>query len=304
MSSQQTHTLEDLYRKISKYARAEGVDVDLGRIIVEEFGTVAAEVTDVTYEELKCPGSVRPAIWCSPLSASASSVILYLHGGGFTGCSPSTHRKLAAHLAKRAGCHAIIIDYRLAPEYQFPSQTEDVVAAYKWLINERGFSSHNIAFAGDSAGGFVTVSAALAARNSGLDVPGAIVGFSPWVDMRLTGKSHKEHLKTDLLVYQEGAMSGAVSVFIGGASLDDPLLDILHVDLAGLPPMYLTSGSLEVFQDDAVQLAERAKLAGLEVHLKVRRDVQHVWVFMAGNSREADETLEEAANFIRRKIVP
>ncbi|KAL2678485.1 hypothetical protein Neosp_009231 [[Neocosmospora] mangrovei] len=284
MPSEESRALEDLYHRVGKILQAPGVDLDLHRIIVEQFANVASEPTDVTYEEVRCPGSVRPAIWCTPLSSSPS------------------HRKLVAHLAKRAGCHAIIIDYRLAPEHQFPAQIEDAVATYKWLVDERGFSSKNIAFVGDSAGGNLTVSATLAARNLQLDVPGAIVGFSPWIDMRLTGKSFSANLDTDALVY-EGAMDNAVAVYVGGASLDDPLLDLPHAELKGFPPMYLTSGTAEVFQDDAIELAKRAKAAGVDVRLESSEGMQHVWVYMAGKAPEADKTLSEAAEFIRSKIV-
>ncbi|RSL99264.1 hypothetical protein CDV31_012273 [Fusarium ambrosium] len=302
MPSEESRALEDLYHRVGKILRGPGVDLDLHRIIVEQFATVATEPTDVKYEEVNCPGSVRPAIWCTPLSSSPKSVILYTHGGGFIACSPSSHRKLVGHLAKRAGCHAIIIDYRLAPEYQFPAQIEDVVATYKWLINNRGFSSKNIAFVGDSAGGNLTVSATLAARNLDLDVPGAIVGFSPWIDMKLTGKSFSANLHTDALVY-EGAMDNAVAVYVGGASLDSPLLDLPHAELKGFPPMYLTSGTAEVFQDDAIELAKRARAAGVDVQLESSEGMQHVWVYMAGKAPEADKTLSEAAEFIRSKIV-
>jgi acetyl esterase/lipase len=293
--------MTDLYNRLNKYLRAEGVDTDLYRILMEELGSVGAEPTDVTYEEVQCPGTVRPAIWCKPLSASPSGVILYLHGGACIAGSPSSHRKLAAHLAKRAGCQSLVIDYRRAPEHQFPKQIEDVVAAYKWLINDRGFSSKNIVFAGDSAGGNLTVSAALVARNLGLDLPAAIVAFSPWLDMRLSGKSMETNANRDVLVMKE-AIQGVVDTYVGDASLDDPLVDLLHTDLKGLPPMYLAVGDAEVLQDDTVRLGESARSAGIEAHVQLVKDMQHVWVCMAGNAPEADETITRAAEFIRNKI--
>jgi acetyl esterase/lipase len=293
--------MTDLYNRLNKYLRAEGVDTDLYRILMEELGSVGAEPTDVTYEEVQCPGTVRPAIWCKPLSASPSGVILYLHGGACIAGSPSSHRKLAAHLAKRAGCQSLVIDYRRAPEHQFPKQIEDVVAAYKWLINDRGFCSKNIVFAGDSAGGNLTVSAALAARNLGLDLPAAIVAFSPWLDMRLSGKSMETNANRDVLVMKE-AIQGVVDTYVGDASLDDPLVDLLHTDLKGLPPMYLAVGDAEVLQDDTVRLGESARSAGIEAHVQLVKDMQHVWVCMAGNAPEADETINRAAEFIRNKI--
>lgn len=301
MPSQESQKMADLYLKLNKYLRADGLDTDLYRILMEELGSVGAEPTDVIYEEVKCPGTCRPAIWCKPLSASPSRVILYFHGGAFVAGSPSSHRKTVAHLAKRVGAHALIIDYRRAPDHQFPTQIEDAVAAYKWLINEKGISSKAITFAGDSAGGNLSVSTSLAARSLGLDVPAAIVAFSPWLDMRLSGESFKTNADRDVLVLLE-AIQGVVDTYVGSASLDDPLLDLIHTDLKGLPPMYLTAGTAEVLQDDVVMLAENARSAGIEVQLELVEDMQHVWVCMAGNAPEADKTLSQAADFILSKM--
>ncbi|KAH7142206.1 Alpha/beta hydrolase fold-3 domain protein [Dactylonectria macrodidyma] len=301
MPSQESQALKALYRRINGLLASPGLNPDFFGIVMEETATVSAEPTDVTYEEVQCPGTVRPAIWCKPLSASPSRVILYIHGGGFSGGSPACHRKMVAHLAKRARCHAIVIDYRRSPEHQFPKQIDDVLATYDWLVKERGFTSKHIAFAGDSAGGNLTVAASLAARNRGLEVPASIVAFSPWIDMKLTSKTYQTHAHTDALVIQE-AMQGLVGAYVGDASLEDPLIDLIHADLKGLPPMYITVGTAEVLHDDATRLADNARSAGVEVHLELEKDMQHVWVFMAGTAPEADSSLARAAEFIRGKF--
>ncbi|KAJ5814248.1 uncharacterized protein N7503_000998 [Penicillium pulvis] len=301
MPSPQSRVMEEFYVGLNKHLGDENLTTDLYRIVMEEVATVAAEPTNVTYEEVHCPGTVRPAIWCLPQLASAAHVILYIHGGGFISGSPSSHRKVAAHLAKKAQCRALIIDYRRAPEHRFPKQIEDVVAAYKWLIDDMGFSSKHIAFAGDSAGGNLTVSAALTIQNLSLDIPAAIVAFSPWFDMRLTGESWQRNAGTDSLVQVE-AMQGVIDAYVGESSLDDPCLNLLRTDLNGLPSMYLTSGTAEVLEDDAALLAENAKSAGNEVQLVRVDGMQHIWVMMAGNAPEADDSLSQAANFICRKM--
>lgn len=297
MPSQSSQALVDLFNLLSKYLKAENVGVDLYRLLLEELHSVGAEPTDVTYEEVECPGTVRPAIWCKPLSASPSHVIMYFHGGAFAAGSPASLRKTAAHLAKAAGCYALIIDYRRAPEHQFPKQIEDAVTAYKWLVSEKGISSDRIAFAGDSAGGSLSISTSLKLRDLGLDLPAAIVGFSPWIDMKLTGKSYDSNAKRDVFVSRE-AVQNMANGYVGSASLDDPLLDILNTDLKGLPPMYLAVGTEEVIMDDAIQLAEHARAAGIDVQLELAEHMQHIYVFMAGNSPEAGRTLSRAGKFI------
>lgn len=299
MPSAQSRIIGDLFTRLNQHLRGDDPDIGLYRIIQEEHASVTTEPTGVSYEEIQCPGTVRPAIWCMPESASLEHVIIYLHGGGFISGSPSSHRKLAAHLAKRAACAALVLDYRRSPEHSFPAQIDDVVAAYQWLQSKRGFAPSKIGFAGDSAGGNLTVSASLALKEQGMEGPAAIAAFSPWVDMQLTGASWQRNADTDLLVGPQ-IMHGVVAAYVGGKV--NAKLDLLHTDLSGLPPMYLTSGTAEVLEDDAVLLAENAIRSGVEVQLVRTEGMQHIWVLMAGNAPEADKTLEEAARFIRSRM--
>ncbi|KAM3414435.1 hypothetical protein BST61_g9600 [Cercospora zeina] len=302
MPSLESDAMRKIYTWTNSFLIGRAIDPGLYRVVMEEMGTVTAEPTDVTYDQVQCPGSGSgPAIWCKPVNASSAKVILYLHGGAFMAGSPSSHRKTVGHLAKRTGTLALLIHYRRAPEHPFPAQIEDAVAAYRWLIEDRGFSSRNVAIAGDSAGGNMTIAAALSLRQHGVDMPAALAVFSPWADMSLSGKSWERNVGKDAAV-QRDAMDGVVGMYLGKASMQDPLVDLIHTDLSGLPPMYLTSGTAELLEDDATMVAANARAAKVEVQMELAEDMQHDWIFMAGNAPEADETLEQAARFLRRFI--
>lgn len=124
---------------------AIATDLGLLRTIMEDITTIASEPTLVSYQEVSA-GS-RPALWHIPVSAQDSkNVILYFHGGGFATNGLNSHRKMVGHLAKRANCKALAVDYRRSPEARYPSQIEDAVEAYKWLL-EQGYKAENIATA-------------------------------------------------------------------------------------------------------------------------------------------------------------
>ncbi len=92
-------------------------------------------------------------------------VVLYVHGGGFEVCSKETHWMIASQFAK-AGYLVVSTNYRLAPEYPFPSGLSDVCAAYLWTLDNAarfGGDPQNIIVAGESAGGNLVTSLALAA---------------------------------------------------------------------------------------------------------------------------------------------
>ncbi|CAG8628215.1 25880_t:CDS:2 [Gigaspora margarita] len=119
----------------------------------------------------------------------ARRVVLYLFGGGFCYGSTGACRSLTCKIAETAECPVFAINYRLSPEYQFPAQLCDALAAYLYLTNpgpEAGFDPFNprqIIFSGSSAGGGLAVATALFLRDADLPLPSGLVLWSAWVDL-------------------------------------------------------------------------------------------------------------------------
>src|SRR6266852_1311126 len=113
--------------------------------------------------------------------------LLYLHGGGYFGCSAESHRPITAFFALD-GFRVFAPDYRLAPENRFPAAVEDAVASYRAILGA-GYPSHSIVVAGESAGGGLTLSLMLALRSAGVPLPAAAALYSPWTDLAATGDS-------------------------------------------------------------------------------------------------------------------
>ena len=124
-------------------------------------------------------------------------MLLCIHGGGFVGGSVYTHRKMFGHLAKAAGTRALLVSYRLLPEGAFPApEGRRDERVYRWLLDQ-GISADHIAFAGDSAGGWLAITVQLRARELGLPLPAAAMLMSPCVDMETTGKSYETNRDSD-----------------------------------------------------------------------------------------------------------
>jgi epsilon-lactone hydrolase len=139
----------------------------------------------------------RPALVVEREVDARPGTILYFHGGGNVFSSPETSLQLTANLVVRTGFRAFSLDDRLAPEHPFPAGADDALNAYRALL-DRGEDPAAIAFAGDSRGGGHAVTACLA-RDAGLPVPAAIVGFSPGLDYTGTGKSMDTKWVTPLI---------------------------------------------------------------------------------------------------------
>ncbi|CAK7199383.1 hypothetical protein SEUCBS139899_002062 [Sporothrix eucalyptigena] len=301
MPSKESQVMTDLFAHVAKYIALVPGDLGQYRLVLEELHTVTPEPTDVTYEDVPCPGTVLPAIWCKPIGASTKHIILYFHGGAFAAGSPASHRKVVGHLAKMTGCQALILDYRRAPEHWFPSQIDDAVAAFRWLRDVKGFACENIVTAGDSAGGNLSITTALRLKAAGEKTQAAIVGFSPWLDMKMRGSSYKDNATTDVLVNPE-AITGVRAMYVGDASLDDPLIDLFVADYKGLPPMYLATGACEIVASDVEEVGKRAREAGVEVHEELAEGQQHLYFFMVGRAPEANNTMASVSKFLKEKL--
>jgi phosphinothricin tripeptide acetyl hydrolase len=251
---------------------------------------------EIKVERVSAP--VAPAEWLRPPTAEAGRVVLYLHGGGYVIGSPRSHRHLAAAVAAAASASALLLDYRLAPEHPFPAAVDDATAAYRWLLDQ-AVAPGRIVIAGDSAGGGLTVATLLALREAGVPLPAAGVCISPWVDLTCSAASYATRAEADPIVRRAGVEQMA-QAYLGPTPARTPLASPLFADLRGLPPLLIHVGSDEVLLDDAVQLAERAKAAGVDATLEVYDRMIHVWHWFLPMLDEAQDAVEAVGRFVRR----
>jgi monoterpene epsilon-lactone hydrolase len=253
----------------------------------------------VAVDDVELPGGIA-AQWVTPAGAEPNNVVLYLHGGGYVILSMRSHTRLVAHIATAAGCRALNVDYRLAPEHPHPAAVDDALAAYRWLLDQ-GIAPRNVAISGDSAGGGLTLATLLAIKEAGLPQPAAAVPMSPWVDLEGIGESMDKMAEVDLMVQREGLKQMA-DMYLNGADARHPTAAPLYGDLRGLAPLYIQVGGDETLLDDSTRLATRAAHAGVEVRLDVFPEMQHVFQVMAGQIPEADDAVARIGAFLRERF--
>ena len=221
-----------------------------------------------------------------------------MHGGGFRIASALAYRAYSSHLAAVIGARVVTIDYRLAPEHPYPAALEDVVCAYRALLDD-GVASSRLVVAGDSAGGGLVASLVLAARAEALPLPAGVVCSSPWVDLTVRAASYETNADTDRLFSLESATTAAAT-YLDGHDPADPLVSPVFGDWTGAPPMLVQVGDVEVLLDDALRLAARASDAGVDVTLHVEPEMPHIWPMSYPAFPEAVDAVEEIAAFVRR----
>jgi epsilon-lactone hydrolase len=214
----------------------------------------------------------RPAEPEGPLPA-----MVYIHGGGFVVGSLDLYDADCRRIAAEVGAVVFSVDYRLAPEHPFPAALEDVLAAF-WELLDRGATPARTAIAGDSAGGWLALTAALWLRDSGDPAPAALGLISPWLD--LTGSTWPDDRGDAML--RPSWLHRCARDFGGGSDPGGDELAPLEADLAGLPPITMHVGSEEILLEDAVRLARLARAAGVPVDLRRLDGLWHVAHASAG----------------------
>ena len=228
-------------------------------------------------------------------ASNPDHALLYLHGGGYTVGSLTSHRSPAAHLAHTAGVVAHLLDYRLAPEHPYPAAVEDAVAAYRALLAQ-GLPAERILVAGDSAGGALALALVLRLRAEDVPLPRAIALISPWVDLRLDGLAD-----VDDPMLSRGWLERCARDY-AGADLARPEVSPLLADLTGLPPMLVHGTSDEILIDDVERLVDRARDAGVDVTYQRLDGLWHVAHLYAGMMRESTEAVTAMGRWLRARL--
>jgi len=238
-----------------------------------------------------------PAEWLTPRGVDPQRVLYYLHGGGFVACSPATHRRLAARIARDAGMRSLLIDYRLAPEHPFPAALDDALAGYRFLLAS-GIRPEHIVVAGDSAGGTLTLGLLLTLRDRGEPLPAAAICISPATDMTQSGESFASRHREEAMLSQAFCRT-IIPLYLPGMSEPNPLASPLHAQLHGLPPLLVHVGTHELLFDDAARFVEVARAAGVDTAFKVWDGMWHV--FHANDVPEARAAVRELAEFAKAR---
>ena len=241
------------------------------------------------------------AEWATGPGADPARAILYIHGGGYISGSIVSHRGLAVAIGRAASSRVLSLDYRRAPEHRFPAAVEDVVAAYRFLLDQ-GLAPSRVAIAGDSAGGGLTLALMLAARERGLPLPACGWCISPWVDLVCSSASMTSKAAVDPIVQKPYLMEIA-GLYLGETDPRAPLASPLYGDLRGLPPLLIQVGSAEVLLDDSIMLAGMAGAADVRVTLEVWPEMIHAWPLFHDHLAGGRQAIARAGVYFREMMV-
>ncbi|TKB57546.1 alpha/beta hydrolase [Ferrimonas aestuarii] len=238
-----------------------------------------------------------PCQWLVKGRPAGDKVLLYFHGGGFCFRTPKVHNAMVHHLSQEVGARAVMVQYRLAPEFPFPAAVRDCFTAYKALLAQ-GIAPDDIIIAGDSAGGNLTMTTLLKAREKGISQPLAALLFSPAVDLTLNTNSGFVMRNQDPF-FDLGSLMLLRNSYLNGHTPCDPYASPLAAELHDLAPVLVQVGSIEILLDDSVRLANRIRHHGGEADLMIWPGLPHVFPLFY-QLPEAKEALARCGEFVSR----
>jgi acetyl esterase len=112
--------------------------------------------------------------------------LIYVHGGGFIVGTLDQFDTAMRLFSEISGAQVYSVDYKLAPEYQWPTQIEEVEFVVRWLFehaSERRLDSSRIGLGGDSAGGNITCTVCLKLRDENGPKPALQMPIYPEAEM-------------------------------------------------------------------------------------------------------------------------
>lgn len=232
-------------------------------------------------------------------------IVVYVHGGGWIGGNLESVDENSRVIANQAECLVINVEYRLAPEFAYPTALDDVWSAIEWVLREAGRlggDPRRVALAGNSAGGNLVAAATMRARERGAPHVVAQALVYPALDASMSSSSFQSVTSGPFLTGPQ--MAFFWRAYLGhpvtDADLDDPEFSPLAAtDFALLPPAIIVTAEHDPLCDEGEEYARRLAAAGVPVTWRRYAGQVHGFVTMSRVTGDAHHATVEVAERLR-----
>ena len=223
-----------------------------------------------------------PARLYSPVDGDAPlPMLVYYHGGGWVLGSIESHDATCRYIAQQGQLKVLSVDYRLAPEFRFPTAVEDAVAAFRYVRDnaaELGVDPQRIAVGGDSAGGNLAAVVCQQTRDAGESTPDFQLLFVPATNMSSRTRSYELFREGFFLTKKNMDWYEETYIRSDADRLDPRASPLLAEDFSGLPPAHVATGGFDPLRDEGEAYARKLADAGVPVSLRRHSTLVHPFV--------------------------
>ena len=203
-----------------------------------------------------------------------SPTVVFFHGGGWVAGDLETHDRQARLLAIETGAVVVSVDYRRPPETRFPGAFDDGFAAVRDVFSrlvEFGGDDKRVGVAGDSAGGNLAATVAIACRDAGVGLAAQMLVY-PVTDVagNYADAAENAHFPSRAENAEGYFLSRAVMRWFAGHYLQDPkqgsdwrVSPLRAKSLAGLAPAVVCTAWFDPLRDEGKAYADALAAAGV-----------------------------------------
>lgn len=241
-------------------------------------------------------------------TSEISKLLIFYHGGGWVIGNIDSYTAVCSNMAKQTGHVVISIDYRLAPEYRFPTAPEDCYAVTKELFANASFfdvEQEDITLIGDSAGGNLAAVVSLMARDRGEFQPSKQILLYP-----STGSDHSETSPypsvrengTDYLLTAKRINDYIELYKSSDEDLNNPYLaPILSKDLSKQPKTLIITAQYDPLRDEGEAYGRKLYEFGNQVEVYRMKDALHGFITLPKHFVHVKRSYDLINHFINKK---
>jgi acetyl esterase len=277
----------------------QGVD-----LLTALFG--GARESGVSTREIEIPaiGRVIPARLYQPAKQNPRSplMVFYHFGGGVVG-NIGTCDAFCSIIAAHIGCAVLSVDYRLAPEHQWPAGLDDAVESFIWARDHAadfGAPAGLASAGGDSMGGNFTAILCQDLKARGLAQPVVQLLIYPATDLTVEDGS----MITCASAYPltKATMDWFMANYLptGADPKDLRLSPALAKDLSGLTSAIVIMAGHDPLRDQGLAYARALESAGVATITRCYDSLAHGFTAYTGSVPDADKACREIAADIAR----
>ncbi|KAG4260222.1 hypothetical protein FPRO03_02045 [Fusarium proliferatum] len=250
-------------------------------------------------------------------------VHLNFHGGGWVLGGLQSEAAWCRHMCNKASIKVIDVDYRMGPEYKYPTAIYDCWDAVKWAINnaaELNVNPKSVSFGGLSAGGHMTAVLGHFARDEGIDINLQLM-IVPATDMRYCSSKIKqltaENCPYDSVLQLKDVPWGPLGreqwflkyfVSEDADELEEKLNNewiltpVIAPNFKNLPRAHIVTAEFDLERDEGEYYGQLLKVGGNEVTMKRYAGCPHAFAHYNHPERglaKAFEFIEDTAELLR-----
>lgn len=229
--------------------------------------------------QIEGKGGHKIALRVIPPAKAATGIYMHIHGGGFVFGTAEGADPMLERIVENTGMVTASVEYRLAPENQYPAGWDDCESAAAWLAKngKPEFGTDSLTIGGESAGATLSVATLLRMRDRH--------GYTGFRAANLSyGNYDTSMTPSQALAPERGLLVGKLNIrkfteayLPKGVDTRDPDVSPLYARLEKMPPAIFTIGTLDPLLDDSMFMYARWISAGNEAELAIYPGAPHVF---------------------------